>query len=680
MSMFQGELAGAGAKADVPRYTVDGKRSLISNPTDLDVVDIIEGGCEGCPLAATHNVTTHCALQVPHGEGVRERVPDENKLTADDLNILQAALHSMSTWAHGPIPDNVPYNAADGGATDGGDNASQFVVYEVLSASDHTLYLKGPHPGHIEFSKAVLNPNYDTGEVAPLEMRPPGLTDAEWDDSAGRTPEDLPPFFPGAGWARFINQPVIMCLPPGAVVEFVSADTTGHPDQKSVLANKMRPMVKVVHPPETYDLTDVTFSIEVDQSVSRAREPYDLGDVPSTYYIVIRWEALHPADWRHFVNYPMTWFTRKTTALATGALHELLDSDGASTRVLFPGMVTGWDTGFICQLVTGRIVDVRNERSPVTDLPRLRTIEDGAGWITTLDLRGLEAEGAGCFVAYCPEATEDDTFRLPMQSTCSNAFPDESYATDDGWRCGAPAASRYTAFKKICWKPSTCDGFAVGDKVAFWRADLSGPDLFLPHRWGDAAWWNKVWSGVGWVFQQTMATPTFDGVLYQRGGGFSVESLFGRFIDQAPIIGGVMSKELWFRNVWGERFAWTDTSGNEKQAVLGGAFCRQGIDESATGGPDLAFDPTVDRDHPGTASAVVVGWTTRNDAVGAAPSEVAEYPDRTGGAIVGQLTEAPGAWTLANELCDDMDGAIVNCNAWEVNGPLNSYILARFPE
>lgn len=681
MAMFAGELAGT-AKADVPRYAVDGKRALVSNPTGLPTADILENGCEGCPLMATHRVAKHCALVVPFGEKLRQRVPVQNKLTAQELARLQAALHQLQYVVHGNIGNDVPYNAAGGGATDGADNASQVVTYEILSASGNTLTLKGPNPRFIQFSRSVLNPNYPL--LAPPEMRPPGLTDEEWDGSEGETAEEDPPYYPGAGWARFINQPVVMSMPLGASVEFPVDPLT--PDRCSVLAKKMRPMVKAINPPalSVTDLDDVEFTIEVDQDVGRAMQPFDLSDVPETYYCGIRWDALYPSDWRHFVDYPEVLFTRREATMATGEIHDLLNAVGGQTRVLFPGMITSTDgsTALDCKLMDGevevRAVDVLGENSPITGLPRLRTVEDGDGWISTMDLRGLESEGDRCAVTFYPEdvASSDGSLSIRAQATCSNAFPDASYAQDDGWRCGSPESAGFPTFKKVCWRPSTCNGFAVGDRTQSWRADESGPEIYLPHRWGDAAWWAKVWSGIGWVFEQTSIDP-FDGLLINRGGGFSIGSLFGRFIQQAPIVGGVLSKEPWFPPAFGERFAWEGSSG-KMQRLAHGAFCRQGWDETADGGHDILFDPAASRDHPGIASAAVSGWATRNDAMGAAPSDLAEYPARLGAAVLGTMTGTGGSFAAANELLDDVDGAVVGVALDEVDEDLDAYIAARF--
>lgn len=667
--MFDGELDTV--KVGVGRYATPGKRSLTANPTDLDTVDIIEHGCSGCAMAATHLVTKHCALVVPHGEAHGQRIPAENTVRAADLNRLQTARHRLAYAAHGYIGNDVIYNAAGGGATDGADNASQSLTYEVLAASGQTLTLKGSNPKRVVFNRSVLNPNYGTGEPAPDTMRPPGLTDEQWDDSAGNTPAETPPFFDGMAWARFIQQPVAMRLPVGCGVEF---------DDRSVLSRKCKPMVTLIHPPASDDPDDVTFTVEVDQDVGNAREPFDLADPPpdGKYFASLRWEALYPANWRHFVDYPETVFTRRDVTLATGAIHELRNTAGESTRVLFPGMLVGGDGGFVCHLGV-RVVDVRNEFSPVTGLARLRTVEDGDGWVTTLDLRGLETEAPAARVIYYPEAVAGDGFRLPFQATCSNAFPDESYAQDEGWCCGSPESAGFATFRKICWRPNECDGFAVGDRTAHWRSD-SGPEIYLPHRQGDDDWWNEMWAGVGWAFEQTSIDP-FDGVLKQRGGGFSIASLMGRFIVEAPIVPAVLSKELWHKGGWGERIEWTDTDGNERQRVLLGPFCRQGIDESETGGPETLFDPAADRDHPGTMSGFLPGWTTRDDALATqTPSELAEYPAGVGGAVVGSLTVAPGSFGRNNMLLDDVDGAVVSCSLEEVDAELDAYLMARFPE
>ncbi len=617
MAMF----GGWSAKSDVARVATDGERSLhwpAWSPS-LTKKKVIEGACAGCSKEATHNVCKLLGFDVPHGEGRGDRLPAANKLRVADVNRIQSGLAVLAHAGHGQVESNVVF------ATSAGQNASQSWTYEITAVPGaKRLTLKGPNPG------------------------------------------------------RLVSGDVVCSMPVGAEVVYASP---------SALSGKNRPMITKIHPPASEDSDDVTFDVEVSIGCGSAREPIDLANPPvdGKYYCDVRFELLMGAHWLHVVAAKETAFTRRVgVEFTTDAVHELLDTDGNSTRVLWPGMLEGAITAQLFNGATaGPMVDVLEVYDGA---PRLVTVDTGArAWETTLDLRGL---GIGttytkAVVTFHPEATASDTWRLAFAGSCAHSYVEASgsYAHDGDHRCAVVDSTGFATYRgEWCWKPGSCDGFALGDKVGYF-----GAADFLPDDGANVAWWSGIWHRADWLLRQKVAwvsTPLGTAYVLERkpGGGPSVFSLLGGFVQSVPSLTGVATVEPWAGPVWGQRVTWTDGDGHEHQRIVPGAFVAQGMDLSADGGPDLRSDASTDPEMGGLPTEVA-GWLTKTDGLGGAlPDGLAALPYRlTGGMQPYAYQHNGGAFGRASSRWTSADMAITSIDLTEPgDASLAAWVRGRF--
>lgn len=610
----------APAKTDVGRVATDGERSLHfpAYSPSLTKVKVLEGACSGCTKEVTHNICKMLGVNVPHGESRYERLPAANKLAVSDVNKIQSALAVLAHAGHGQIGNDVDYNVSGGG------NASQTWTYEITAASGNTLTIKGDNPKRLS--------------------------------SGGQT------FAMAVGWT----------------VEYASP---------SALSGKNNPMITKIYPPASTDLEDVTFDIDVSIGCGSAMEPIDANDPPGDgkYYCTIRGEATTTAKWWHFTAPVETAFTnRQAVEFTTDAVHNLLDTGGNATRVLWPGMIAN---AVVIQLFNGATAGPYvNPLEEYMGAPRLVTTDSGpTSWATTLDLRGL---GIGttytkAVVSFCPEARSADTWRVQFAGACAHSYAEASgsYAHASGYRCAAVESTGFADYQGAqCWKPGSCSHFALGDRV-----ESYGTSFFLPDDGADPSFWSGLWHRADWLLRQVtpnVSTPPATAFVLERksGGGPSVNSLVGGFVNSVPTMSGVASIEPYHSPVFGRRVTWTDGDGNQHQQIVTGAFVARGLDFSGDDGPDLTSDAST-APELGAFPTEATGWQTKTDPLGSSLSAgLATLPYRlTGGLQPYQYNHGGPSFAKANERWTAADMAITSVDLTEDgDATLATFVRARF--
>lgn len=661
------------SKTDVARVATDGERSLHfpAYSPSLTKVKVLEGACASCSKETTHNVCKLLGVAIPQGESRFERLPAANKLSVADINKLQTALAIMRHAGHGMIGNDVVYNAGSGG-----DNATQTETYEITAVSGNTLTLLGANPKRLQMNEAVLNPNWPM--LAPDSYRPPGLTDTEWDDSPGNTPAGTPPFFDGMGWAQYISTPRAYAMPVGASVEYQSP---------SALSGKNNPVITKIYPPASDSLTGVTFDVDVSIDADSAMEPIDANDPPSPdkYYCKVRMELLFPCRWLHVTAPVEVAFTRREAVeFTTDAIHDLLDTDGDPTRVLWPGMIPDAIT---IQLFNGATAGpMVNALDVYSSAPRLVTTDSGAtSWSTKLDLRGL---GIGttytkAVVTFHPEALTGDTWRMQFAGGCAHSYQEHSgsYEHDSGYRCAQVESTGFADYQGAqCWKPGSCSRFALGDAVEYF-----GTAGFLPDDGASLDFWCGVWNRSDWLLRQLVAgvsSPAASAfrLEHRATSGPSILTLLGHFVQSVPVQTKVATVAPWLAPVWGQRVTWDD-SGDAGQAVAFGAFLMSGNDYSGVGGDDLRQDVTSTA-RLGSLASEVTGWQTKTDPLGTSlPSRLAALAfKQTGGTNPYTYTFGGAGFGRANNRWTDADMAITSVDLTEIGDPVTAaFVRARFP-
>lgn len=555
------------SKSDVPRRSAEAGRGSLAFPaTGLTEHSFRLAGCSGCVKASLHDACLAIGVQPSVGFSRYGYVPEANKPTVADLNKIQSALAIAYYSFQGYVGPEVRWNAG------GANNGSQSETYEIVSASGTTLTLRGRNPKRMQVGSSRLNP------VWPFP-----------DPVTGST-------------ARLIGDAVFHSLPVGAAVEFAFP---------SVLNEKVSPFIVSINPPESDSLEDVEFSVECSVNVSNADEPFDEFYPPEDgkYYCTVRWEGLAPNDWKNFQAPAEEQWTARTVTFTTAEEHELLDTGGNSTRILWPGMI-------------GRAVRVAltladtsvNELSESQIRAILSVTDDGtASWESTIDLSGFTFASAA--VSFWCESRSGDTKRLPFFGTCvhAQADPSDSYNTTGGHRCTAEESTGFANFTgAVCWKPSACNRFAIGDAAESW-----GTLEFAPADFGDEQWLSNLWTAGAWVVVQGIpgisAVRNFS-ISKPAGALLGIQGLCGGFVDVVPE-GIFPAKAPLFPPSMGQRETWTDGDGNHYQQIRTGAFYAAPLDLTATGGDLLHWTVGTTPD-AGLIAANVSGWGTKTDALG----------------------------------------------------------------
>lgn len=617
-------------KSDAARGTTSGRKAVAFPTLDgITPTSVRPSGCAGCAHAAAHDVCEALAFLPPHGEGRYDRVPVDVRPDVQTMHDVQAALFRAAYCFQGYIGNELLYNV---GAS--GDNGSQFVTYEVVSAAGDVLTLKGPNPKRVLIGSLRVNPEWPFPDPAT------GLT------------------------SRLVPEGREYALPAGASVEF---------SYPSVLERKARPMIVKVNPPAT-DAATAEFTVIVDQTVENATSPLDLAFPPGDgkYWCRVRWEATSPARWLNLQAPHETQFTRHTAEFTSAAVHELLDTGGNSTRVLWPGMLPG------AALVTMHRQGGGTELvGAVASL--LETVQTGTGtWETTIDLTGFDfvATYEKAVVVYHPEARAADDYRLPFQSSCSHSQVDfsGSYVHRGGRRCQLVDSSGFEAYEGECWQPG-CDGFALGNTV-----ESYGSGEYLPDDMGDAGFWGGLWHRASWIVQQGvpgMSAARNFSLSRPSGGGPSVQSLCGAFVDEVP--GGLFASRNEHESPkLGQLLEWTDEDGHERMGLWTGAFYGAGVLFDSDG-PDKRWVAGTTPAAGGIAAAVS-GWGTKDEADGVAMNTgLARLPWRNvGRTSVYSFAGGGNAMGRTNEVHENSEAFIVAITKGLVFNDVAEQVRGRF--
>lgn len=613
------------AKEDVSRRASPGMGSIAFPATGLVEAPLRLPGCSGCSKRVAHNPCSGIGIQIPHGEHRYQRVPLVQRPDVATLNRLQTALFALGYIAWGYIGNDILFNSS------AANNGSQTLGCELLGSSGNVLTLRADNPKALTLGVSRENPDY------PLPDPETGAT----------TP--------------FVFLDLTQVLPVGAAVEF---------DHPSILAGKLSPMITKVNPPVSNDLTGVTFTVEVWADCSNAREPLDAYYPPpgGRYTCTLRWEALDASDFGNFQAPRETAFSRKTLEFTELGTYALTNNAGGACRILWPGMMT---EAVVVELV--RRVSAGGGSDFMTDgwiEDRLTGLDPSPGsYSTSIDLTDIDTVTyERAIVTYHPEAIATDAFRIQFASGCMHAQkdPSGSYKMVGDHRCAAPGSSGFSTFRgDRCWKPGSCDAFALGD-----AAGTFGAPEFTPADLGAAALLSSLWHRFNWIIEQGIP-----GISSHRNfrlrkphpGGPSIQGLAGGFADVVPS-GYFARRQPHFGAVFGKRITWTDEDDNEQQGIVPGAF--YAASEYTAGTTPEA----------GCIAGAVSGWSSKLDALGAAMDPgLALLPHRlTGRASVYEYEHSAAAMHASNELVQ-IEAIVSGCSlSGDEDTAVTASVRARF--
>jgi hypothetical protein len=610
-------------------HTIPATSPALSNSSD------IIPPCVGCAQEGAHDVCRAIAYDVPWNEHRYERVTQSGRPDRAEFNRLQSALFILGHIGNGVIGDEILFNA---GAAN---NGSQFVEYEIVSASGTTQVWRGPNPKRIGIGVSRINPNW------PFD-----------DDPITGDP------------ARIQTDTIHIALPVGSEVEFLAP---------SVLRGKVRPWIKSISVPGSSALNDVTFSVTLSSSATNADVPYDDGvvDADHVYRCRVRFELAQPATWAN-VQSPRERAWTKRTQVLTSAANTALTNGTGNTRILWP------DMGVNVQLFTAKVVlndateYILNPFETVGGNPRLVTTQSGGGWTTTFNVSDLTF-GANpedvdeVQVTFFHQAVDGTGLFVHHTSQCANSQREisGSYVHDSGHRCMAVDSSGFGNYQRECWQPGGCDRFSLGDSVSNY-----GPlPALLVSDYGSANWWSAFWHRESWVLEQLFAgdSRNFDLARPLGNRGPSIASLCGAWLNQVP--DGKFARRIpWFAPVWGRRHTWTD-DGDQFQMLVHGAFFEEGFIDDA-----IRFWNASGNPGSGVIASEVTGWDTKVNATGdSMRATLRNLPWRyTGGVNLYTYSHSGDSLGLTNIRQTGSETFITNANMTVVDGALNPQIQAAY--
>lgn len=563
----------ATAKVDAAQEATSGRKAFTIPATSPTLTNSSAriAQCSGCSQEAAHDVCRRIAFEPPWNESRYARVTQSGRPDRVEFNRLQSALFILGHVGNGLIGDEVLFNA---GAAN---NASQFVEYEIVSATGTTLRLKGRNPKKVPIGVSRINPNWPIG-----------------DDPITNDP------------ARIQTDTVNICLPVGAEVQFLAP---------SVLAGKLRPWVVSIDVPSSTSADGVEFDVTLSAAASNARTPYDDGvaDDGQVYRCRVRFELAQPATWANVQAPKERAWHRRSQAITSASNAALKDESAGDTRILWPDMGQGvslFQAKVTLNDSTEYLLDPFEE---VGGNPRLVTVQSGGSWVTTFNVSDLTF-GANpedvddVVVTYWCEATDDTAPFIHHTSQCANSQREisGSYAHDDGHRCMAVDSSGFANYQRECWQPGGCDRFALGDEVSTY-----GPQPYPVSNYGRASWWSGFWHRESWYIEQVTGGDSRNFTLGRPAGdrGPSIASLCGSWVNQVP--DGKFTRRIpWFGPVWGKRVTWED-SGDQFQQLVHGAFYEEGYQTDTDQFWDAATTPAA-----GAIADEVTGWDSKDDATG----------------------------------------------------------------
>lgn len=535
----------ASAKSNVAMRTAQGEAWSDLPATGNTEVKSTLASCAGCPKLASHNPCDVIGFKVPQGETSWQDVPLAKRLDYRTFKRVFQALWQLDYILRGWIGSDILFNAGEGG-----DNATQYVDYEVVSVSGATLTLKGANPKRLTLGRSIPNPDF--------------------------------PETPGA----LATVQEYFALRPGAGIEFLAP---------SVLAGKLRPYIASISPPASNAEGGVTFTAVASCNVSNAREPLDAFYPPADgkYYCRVWFTQFHDAPWPNAqppveaLFSPRTQTITRAAAVSASGTPALVNTSGGATRVI-PAGVDPATTPALTVL------------HPDGDFPagiagRIVTVQSGyLTWATTInvaDLLTAHPGATGFEVTFYAESVAGDSERLPHRGQCGNCQKDEtgSYTHHDGWRCTAVECSQFATFKRNCWQPNA-SRFNLADESGGYNSG------YVTNPAADArngTHWSRFWTGASWYIRQgipglnssrnfSLVRATLPGI-EELLGGWRDDVPNGYFASQAAYYGAAMGAATWG----------TDGDGNDTVAITFGAFMlRETWDATTTptmgNAPDIA--------------------------------------------------------------------------------------------
>lgn len=534
--------------------------------------------CGNCSKFDDHGCVYYIGSQPGPGETINDNVPATQQINWQHLHRLFGALDVVTGMAWGPILS--VFNAGSGG-----DNAYQYVDYEIVSISGTTIRLTGPNPKRI----AVL------------------ATRADLDSYLG-------------GGAYIVGDTSYYCLPVGSFVEFLypSAKHSGSP-------LPLRPRILSITPPSgTAD--DQEFNITVSIPSDAAVEPYDLNFPPGNgkYFCRIHFTAIRPTNWprwerpniRNFSKQTRSWTAAELAELADPSEVPLTDTDGGATLMYPPAH------GPINQAYLRVTRD--GVRTSVDLASRVTVTQSSSTAFTTsidLSIEAADETVDQVDLQYLSLSTSNNAAgdRVALQGKCSNCHhdPTGSYTHDGDERCLASAAgaTELDNFKQGCmlWN---CSHFATGSEAAS-TGTLVDPK---PADWRRSRRMSLFWINTDWTVNQVAPGLAGPGAFFLNRpseGAPSLGELCGYLRDRPP--GGLYpSIEPYRSPLFGVR-----TVDGTEQSITYGAFILRGT--------DWAFD---DDPPPGVLANASASWTSGKTVAGFDPWNGYElYPTLGTGAL-----------------------------------------------
>lgn len=514
--------------------------------------------CATCPKLAAHNPCSRLGWKVAHGDTSYGDVSSGSRVSYREWKRIFQAAWQLAYVFQGMIGDDIIFNAGEGG-----DNASQFFDFEIVSVSGATLTLKGDNPKRLTLGRSIPNPDP----------------------------------FSGGGALSTVTEYFALRL--GARVEFRGA---------SVLRGKLAPYITSITPPVSNAQGNVTFTVTLSSNVSNAKQPYDAFYPPADgkYYCRVRFYQFHDPGWPNCQPPIEALFSRVTQSITRAAAvgasgePELLDTDGDPTRVIPPGVDPATAPTLVVEHPDGDF--------SVDPAGRIVTVQNGyLDWTTTLDVSDLLTAypaATGFVATFRAESVAADAERIPHRGQCGNCQKDEtgSYAHHDGWRCTQVACSGFASFKRNCWQPNASHFNLANEEGGYNAGNANTPAADVRNGTRLA----RLFTGVSWVIIQGIpgessarnfhlelrGIPGLQEILGAWAGG--VPS--GLFASQTPFYSPALGIATWG----------TDGSGNDTVSIAFGAF---NLRNTWTAGDDP---------EPGILPTLAGSWEGQESATGGA--------------------------------------------------------------
>jgi hypothetical protein len=533
-------------RENAARRTTAGQRMWCTPTLTGGASEVINhpAGCEGCSKIASHNIAETVGFTLPVNRHRYEVIPDINRQSVAIMSKIEAAIWLYSYILNGYIGGDILFNA---GAAN---NGSQTFRYKVIAGGEGFLTVEGTNPRRLQATVFRVNPNW------PFPDPITGSTARLIPDQAGGT-----------------------MIPCAASVEFVG----------SCLAGKAKPVATMIDIEDTNEDEVAEFDLVFGDGfdATNATEPADAAFPQDDYFCDVRLEFFNPGRWNDYQAPKEAKFTAQQRIFTTAEVHNLTDSDDDDTRIIWPTLADG----------AFSVVFDPPLSEPINIVSRLETTGDSvAGYVTTLDLSDLTF--TECVVNYYAESVATDTAFIPIMGACRWSKLDltGSYTHEGGpQHCGKAFSTGLQGglFHNDCWLPGRCDNFQIFDES--------------PQTMGDFSHLSSLWHRADWIIVQGIpglsATRNFS---LEKRLGASIQSFTGSFRNVA-FNGFFPRREEFFGTPLGKLLEYTDGDGNERIALLHGAFYLEPYDFTSVGGPVYTHNANS-APQPGIIAEAVTDW------------------------------------------------------------------------